>query len=56
MISSKKENAPNVTIMCLWEMTIIYLRILFIITKDAGRLPSIFAAMLMVLNIEYPSI
>ena len=42
---SKKENAPNVTIMCPCEMTIIYLRMLFIITMDAGKLSAIFAAM-----------
>ena len=48
MISLKKENAPNVTIMCPWEMTTIYLRMLFIITMAAGRLSAIFAAILMV--------
>ena len=48
----KKKNASNVTIICPWEMTIIYLRMLFIITIDAGRLSAIFAVMLMVLNIH----
>ena len=43
---------PNVTIMFLWEMTIIYPRMLFIKTMDAGRLSGIFAVMLMVLNIH----
>ena len=40
----KKENALNVTIMCPWEMTIIYPRMLFIITMDAGKFSAIFAA------------
>ena len=48
----KKKNASNVTIICPWEMTIIYLRMLFIITIDAGRFSAIFAAMLMVLSIH----
>ena len=52
MISSKKKNPPNATIMCPWEMTIIYPRMSFIITMDAGRLSAIFAAMLMGLNIH----
>ena len=41
----KKKNAPNVMIMCPWEMAVIYLRMLFIITMDAGKLSAIFAAM-----------
>ena len=43
---------PNVTIMCPWEMTVIYLRMLFIITMDVGRLPATFAAMFMVPSID----
>ena len=31
--------------MCPWEMTIIYLCMLFITTMDVGRLPVIFVAM-----------
>ena len=41
----KKEKESKVTVMCIWEMTIIYLRMSFITTMDAGRLSAIFAAM-----------
>ena len=51
MISSKKENALNVTIMCPWEMTIMRLRMLFIIIMETGRLSAIFAAMYIYLKV-----
>ena len=49
----KKGNAPNVTIMCTWEMTIMCLRMLFIIIiiMETGRLSAIFAAMYIYLKV-----
>ena len=37
-------------IMCPWEMRIKYLRMLFIITMEIGKLSAIFAAVPMILN------